>query len=243
MRGAVAVASALLFTTLLSGCFVEDKDADTDADASTGSQTSTGTTTRTGGNSTLDLAPKANLRATPANGTAPLNVTFAINATDPEGAPLSWSLSLANATSGNATGNATPAAGKVIANGTLARANGTYAPANATHQFTAAGNYTVTLTVRDAKHNVTDVVRITVTGGNATATPAAPTEDDHVVFNADGTCDAKTERSAGPLYVQHRGGDSVWVYEESNGVAGLQVGGDAEEAEYRACANPDTLIF
>ena len=38
-------------------------------------------------------------------------------------------------------------------------------------------------------------------------------------------------------------GDGTWVYEESNGLPGLQIGGPDESAEWKACKNPDTLVF
>lgn len=233
MRGVVAVALALLVSTVASGCFVEDKDPETqDTDTSSGTATRTSssgprsaTTTTTGGNGTAggnatNLAPTANLTASPGNGTAPLNVTFTIGGADPEGGNLTWTLTLDNTTIGN----------------------GTSVPANHTHAFTEAGNHTVVLTVSDGTHNATANVTVTVAAG-AAGDGAAPREDAYVVFNADGTCDAKTERTAGPVHVQDRGGGSIWVYRESNSLPGLQVGTAAEQAAYRACQNPDTLIF
>jgi PKD repeat protein len=241
MRGVVAVAFALLLPMFASGCFVQDKDPQTqDTDgAETATQTS-GTTTRSGtatpsngtvrpGGNGTDRAPTANLTASPVNGTAPLNVTFSIGGADPEGGNLTWTLTLGNATVGN----------------------GTSVPTNHTHQFTEAGNYTVVLTVSDGANNATANVTVTVTAGGSGA--AGPVEHQFVTVNPDGTCDAKGERTVGPIHIHDRptsspqpgftAGDGTWVYEESNSKPGLQIGGPDESDQWKDCKNPDTLLF
>ena len=238
MRGVVAVALALLVSTVASGCFVEDKDPETQDTTGTGTASKSGTTTgakttTTTGNGTgsPNQAPTANLTATPANGTAPLNVTFVVSGTDADSDALNWTL-----TSGNAT---------------LASGNGTTLPSNVTHQFTEAGNFTVVLTVTDGSLDALAKVTVTVGVGDD-AGAVEPSEDDWVVFNADGTCDAKDEIDVFGEYVHERGdppgtgyvnGDGTWIYEESNGIDGLQVGGAGETAAYQACLNPDFLVF
>jgi PKD repeat protein len=93
--------------------------------------------------------PAASLNATAVNGTAPLNVTFALDGHDADKDALNWTLTFAP--SGDA-------------------ANGTSLPANVTRSF-AKGNYTVTLTVSDGRLNATAVVNVTVSEAGAVATP------------------------------------------------------------------------
>lgn len=38
-------------------------------------------------------------------------------------------------------------------------------------------------------------------------------------------------------------GNGTWVYEKSNGVAGLQVGESDEIPKYIDCPDPDTLVY
>lgn len=71
--------------------------------------------------------PVANLTTDAVNGTAPLNVTFTLDATDAEGDNLTWILAV---------------------NGTEV-ANGTALPATVEHNFTEPGNLTVLLRVSD----------------------------------------------------------------------------------------------
>ena len=226
------VALGLLVSLSVSGCAVSEDDPEADETSTSGSATRTGSATRsasltrtgtgssTNTSSVPDLPPTANLTATPVNGTAPLNVTFSLSGSDPDGGNITWTLTI----DGNAT------------------ANGTALPSNVTHSFTEAGNYTVVLTVRDASRNATANLTISVEGGAPASGPVR--EDANVVFNADGTCDAKGETAvAGNLYVHNRGGSSIWIYAEDNGKPGLQVGGADENAAYKACLDPDFLIF
>lgn len=240
MRGVVVLAAMMLLTLMSSGCFVaeEDPEAQSASGTATASASGTGTkaTTKSGtgsANATAtpgeNHAPTVNLTATPSNGSAPLNVTFSITGNDTDGDTLRWVLVLGNETLGNGTG----------------------LPASHNHTFTQAGNHTVVVRVHDGAANVT--ANVTVVVGAATGEPAPPTasEDAWVVFNPDGTCDAKGEIGA-VVYVHERGnppgtgfllGAGTWVYEESNSKSGLQVGGVGEAAEYAGCLNPDTLIF
>lgn len=229
MRGVAVLAAMTLLTLMSSGCFVsEDKPEPEPTGTATSSASSTNSTAS--GNATppaTNHAPSVNLTVSPANGSAPLNVTFTITGNDTDGDALQWTLMLGNETIGNGTG----------------------LPGSQNHTFAQAGNYTVSVRVDDGTVNVTANVTVIV----ATAGPAGPTEDAYVVFNLDGTCDAKGERTIGPVHVHDRAdsppepglvsGGGTWVYEESNGIAGLQVGGDAEDTPYKACLKPDTLIF
>jgi PKD repeat protein len=109
--------------------------------------------------------------------------------------------------------------------------NGTSLPAQAVHQFTP-GNWTVVLTVGNGTTNATAGIVIQVSAGAAAEGP-------------DFTFCERPDAVESPSghYVDHRGGDSIWLYEESNSKPGLQVGGADEEAIYQACPDPDTLIF
>lgn len=68
------------------------------------------------------------------------------------------------------------------------------------------------------------------------------------------SCQSTQTVEAGGVYIDIRGpaDGSVWIYQESNGIAGLQKGGtsdlsdDSSCAEFDAAGNqipPDTLIF
>jgi hypothetical protein len=230
MRGVVALTAALLVSLTASGCFVEEDDPSTqDADATSTTSTTAATTNTT--TSTANRSPTANLTATPEDGAAPLNVTFAVGGSDPDGGALDWTLTLGNETLGSG--------------------NRTTLPGNVTHQFSEAGNYTVILLVTDGRLNATANVTIEVTAGANETVPGA-TEDDWAVFNADGTCDAKGEIDLLGEYIHERGdppgtgyvaGGGTWIYEEANGIDGLQIGGSGEDAAYTACLNPDFLVF
>jgi hypothetical protein len=102
------------------------------------------------------------------------------------------------------------------------------------------------------------VLVITVTSGGGTGGP--PADDGLPWANVDelGQChaDGGFIQSAGPLWIHDRttmgapgtgladpNGGGTWIYEESNGVPGLQIGGAGEEGPYVGCVNPDLLIF
>lgn len=57
-----------------------------------------------------------------------------------------------------------------------------------------------------------------------------------------------TTSAGGRAYVNNRGGGSIWIYVESNNIAGLQTGsakslGISEEEDGCETTNPDTLVF
>jgi PKD repeat protein len=117
------------------------------------------------------------------------------------------------------------------------RTTGGGLPANVTHGFRLGGNFTVTLLVTDGHANATASVLVRVV-----ALPGGPK-----------ICDLEPDESAGPFYYSSAGGGN-WVFKESNGIAGLQVGntsplgpdgGGVGEAnpDWADCANGDQLVF
>lgn len=140
------------------------------------------------------LVVLANLTATPLNGTAPLNVTFTL---------------AGNATRGNTTGNVT----WTLAFGDGNSTNGTSLPHNVTYSYAAGGNFSARLTVISGAMNATSNVTIAVAPGGVGFAPGM-----------DPNCqrpDARGTDSGG--WIDDRGGGSVWVYEETNGLPGLQI--------------------
>lgn len=244
------VLAGLMLAAAFSGC-LGGSDEGGDAGAVVGAGDA-------GVNATVaNRLPVANLTADAVNGTAPLNVTFTLAFSDADQDDLTWTLtlgntSLANGTSGDA-GNATSEGSTATTGNATGNSTGNSSAAGASrqvsHQFTEAGNYTVVLNLTDGTNSTSANITITVhPGGNATATAGEGPigEDDYAVFNADGTCDAKGEVDLGGEYIHHRGGDSIWWFEESNGIDGLQVGGSgplSTDTDYPDCLNADFLIF
>lgn len=97
-------------------------------DADTGAASDVAVLTSALWSSTASSAPKAELKVTPASGPAPLDVTFAITASDADGAIASYTLNFGDGASSPGTG--TP-------------------PTSATHTYAADGSYTARLTVTD----------------------------------------------------------------------------------------------
>ena len=117
-----------------------------------------------------DTPPSATLVAVPVQGAPPLEVTFTINATDPDGDNITWSLD---------------------ANGDGAEDhNGTTVPATVVFSFAAAGSFVANLTVTAGNVSVHAEAPITI---NAVP-PAGPTQ---VV---DGTYVVAAEGCGGPGY-------------------------------------------
>lgn len=189
-------------------------------------------------------APTANLSASVAAGGAPLLVNFTITGADEDGDNLTYSL--------DADGDG------------IEDANGTELPAEFAFTYSMPGNYTAVLNVTDGTASATATVAIAVAASGPCGSAPEPckvSEDLWVEFWSDGVCHAKGEVSQGALYVHDRpdpgspngyyDGGGTWFYEESNGLAGLQIGGqsillgadDQEPVEYRDCVSPDTLIF
>lgn len=242
MRPLVALALAALLTASLAGC-ADDNERYPDGvptrstgpaptqgpgngSSSTGTATATSSTTTTG-DPGANQAPNATLSAAPTNGTAPLNVTFQLEGDDPDGDALSWTLVFGD---GNQT-------------------SGTSLPAMANHTY-GPGNHTAVLQVLDgrggnASSNAT--IRASSGGGGGGGGGAPPPVD------ACTRPDAVGAGAEGTFWVDHRGGDSVWVYEETNGVPGLQlsngvspipapIGGHTDPLGVN-CLNGDSFYF
>ncbi len=148
---AVAVAAVLaLLAATLAGCAGEDplrypRTSTTSSSASSTSRTSTSAAPAP--NATV-APPTANLTVSPANGTAPLNVTLELSGNVTQG-NLTWTLLFGD---GNTT-------------------NGTSLPATLVHLYSGGGNYTPTLTVSDGTRNATATANLTVLPGTAGFAP------------------------------------------------------------------------
>lgn len=144
------VVCAALFT-LLAGCIDDAPGADPDPDPAPVNDGDDGDDGD--GNQTApptNAAPTATLEASALNGTAPLNVTFTLGGSDPDGDDLTWSLTVGNDTQ---AGDALPA----TVNATL-----------------EVGNHTVTLTVSDGNLTGNATLVIAVEAGAATGPAVEP---------------------------------------------------------------------
>jgi PKD repeat protein len=156
MRLQTVVSVLLLVTLAFAGCS-DKKGGGGEGD---GTGTKTGTSTKTGsasGTSTgsgtsgpggANRAPTASLSASVANGTIPLNVTFSVSGSDPDGDNLTWDLAFGDGS---------------------APAQGSGVPGQSNHTFTAAGNYTAVLTVSDGALEATSNVTVSVAAGGGSA--------------------------------------------------------------------------
>lgn len=158
------LAILLLVAISFAGCADKgDKGKDDDGDGDdggatgTGTRTSTGTSTQPGsgtssGSGTAtggpgpNRAPTTSLAASVANGTVPLNVTFTVTATDPDGDNVTWDLRFGDGESAQGAGS-----GK------------------ANHTFDEAGNYTVVLNVSDGARSASANLTIEVSMGGGSA--------------------------------------------------------------------------
>jgi PKD repeat protein len=140
MRLPPLLAVFLLAAVAFAGCSGGDGDG-----GPTGTGSSTGTTTgsSTGTTTQANRPPQASLNVSVANGTSPLEVTFTVSGSDPDGDPLNWTLAFGD---GNSTG-------------------GTGLPGNASHSYGSAGEFTALLTVSDGLANATANVTIAVAAG------------------------------------------------------------------------------
>ena len=155
MRALLAV--LLLLTLAFAGCASKGKGGDdSDSDPTGGSSTKSGTSTTSGsatgtgsssGSTTMtgtgapNGKPTAQLGAATASGS--LLVNFTVDASDPDGDALNWSLAF----------------------GDGSFENGTVVPTNTTRTFSAAGTYTDVLTVSDGLLNATSSVNVTLEAG------------------------------------------------------------------------------
>lgn len=231
------ILTAILLATAFSGCLVEpagpqsvtvSESTSPSASTTPTNSSSTSTTAAPTTSQAVNTPPTAKLSSDAQNGTAPLNVTFSIEGTDADGDELSWTLDVDGDNESDY--------------------NGTNVPTAFVHEYVEAGNYTVVLNITDGQAFAESNVTIVVEG-----VPAAK-EDAWAVWDELGQCHAKgaIEIPGTGHYLHERGdppgtgfvlGDGTWIYEESNGVEGLQLGGAAEGAAYVDCVNPDHLVF
>lgn len=115
-------------------------DDGTDGDGSGGSGGSGGGGDDDDTNATFSEPPTANLTANLSRGEAPLNVTFTLDGSDPQGGEITWTLDLGD---GNTT-------------------EGDELPTDVDHRFDQAGNYTVLLTVSNEENKTTAELEIAV---------------------------------------------------------------------------------
>jgi PKD repeat protein len=159
-------------------------------------------------------APTAQLNASVENGTAPLNVTFSLAGTDAEGDNLTWVLVFGD---GNQT-------------------NGTSLPTTVNHTYAATGNHTASLTVSDGSLNRTATAKVAAEGEGAPSGPTpedlCPTDSLAVGHETAGYYVTPADSASEP--------GSVWIYEESNGMPGLQRDDSTVDTE---CPTPDTIII
>ena len=155
LRPLVAVTLALL----LSGCFVE-KDPEATAQEVADAPTASASGSSTSGAPANNSPQPGNLTF---NATG-LEVAFVLEASDPDGDALTWTLTFGD----NASANGTFAAG-AAANQSVEPVRAVQA-ANATHAYAQAGNYSVTLVVSDGKASANRTYDLTL------APAAAPQE-------------------------------------------------------------------
>ncbi len=228
MRWLSAVAVCLVLTSV-SGCLEADAGG---ADDDTSSSSTTSTSRAPGSTSATGTTTSAPAEASLANATANLTASV-LNGT----APLNVTFQL----NGTAPGDLS---WTLLVNGTEL-ANGTALPANVTHVFNQTGNVTVVLTVSGASGNATANVTLAIAAGAAPdAVLADPTR-----------CDRSATAVGGEIYI-FDGDGGTWLFAETNGIDGLQVGnthpaeatGQAEtlgfhNAAWDLCENGDQQLF
>lgn len=176
----------------------ESGDQTSSSSSSSGSATSSATSTSTSSMSTstgqnqtgnaTNHPPTATVIAAPTNGSAPLNVSFNLTGSDPDGHAINWILNLGD-------------------NATL---NGTLLPANVTHNYTAAGNYSTRFTVRDSANATVNVtVNITVTAGGSGG-GGGPVSLNGAVTTSCPLCQEEGSGVSVSLRANHKGDDATW---------------------------------
>ena len=155
MRAGAWTASLLLVAFGLAGCTSGSDDArgavptptgtEDDAGNVTNATNATGNSTSTEGtNATTMAPPTANLTASLANGTAPLNVTFTM--TGGADGPLAWTLD--------------------VDGDNVTDANGTLLPAQFNHTYEGNGTFDATLVVVSGAQDASATLSINVTAGS-----------------------------------------------------------------------------
>lgn len=121
--------------------------------------------------------------------------------------------------------------------------NGTTLPTTVVHEYAAGGNFSAVLMVSDGRANATANATVAVAAGSAGFAPGM-----------DPACQRPDAVGGeGGFWLDDRGGGSIWVYEESNGIDGLQltaepspvpapVGGHTDSLG-ASCLGGDTMLF
>jgi hypothetical protein len=157
MRALSPVVGLLLVLALLSGC----SSGDPGGGGGEGTTSPGATTTRGGGGTTPpgqgttsapppdpdNGAPTGSVEASVPGGQPPFNVTFLLKGSDPDGDPVSWTLSF-----GDGSEDATAAAPAAL-------------PATVTHAYATAGLFNATYRLSDGARASTFSVLVNATGG------------------------------------------------------------------------------
>ena len=128
---------------IISGCVDSGSDPQDAATSSAPTTSSAPANTTASVENTTNEPPVPTMEADNVTGAIPLNVTFLLNGTDPEGGNLSWTLSFGD-DSENLTGESLPA--------------------NATHSYALQGNFTAFFEVSDGVNVANISVAVNVTG-------------------------------------------------------------------------------
>lgn len=252
------VVLCLMTLVAFSGCIGDDEGSTPDAAAAPqgddGAMEGSMDNGTEDGNGTDDGSGEAPVNTPPVveafdpnrtEGEVPFDVRFDFNASDADGDELSWTL--------DADGDGTADS----------EGSGDVLPFNFTFTFDVAGTYNATLNVTDGTNSTSATVTITASEpeeeeeeeneGEEEEGRQQTGEDDWAVFYNDGTCDAKGAVSLPSGHYIHERGDppgtgfilgaGTWVYEESNGIEGMQISGSFEGGTYANCINGDTGVF
>lgn len=158
-----ALALLLLGALLLAGCGSSsdgtDSTTSSGASGTSGATTDGPTSTSHSGTGTVtgNKAPTLTFSASVAAGNAPLAVNFTLDARDPEGKPVTWSVSYGD--------NSTAATGSSL-------------PTTLAHTFTNPGNYTVKATVSDGEKEANRTlppIKVTAVGAKGPSQSATVT--------------------------------------------------------------------
>lgn len=146
MRTLTVLAACLLVAAALAGCSDGDKKSSSSTSTS-GTATSSSSTTSARPNQPPSAVVSAG-DVTATDGAAPFVVKFTLDGDDPDGDSLSWALSFGDAG---------------------AEAKGTTLPTTVNHNYTAAGNFSVKLTVSDGRNATLAEISVAIVASPAAA--------------------------------------------------------------------------
>lgn len=155
------------------------------------------------------------LSANATAGPAPLAVAFSISGSDPDGDDLAWILDLGDGST---------------------RQSGSSLPATVQHTYGTAGNYTVEVLVADGQAEARASLTLAV------APPAPGTPEAEALCPTDSQATTIPAGAAGTYYGTFYEAPSTgdaWMYEETNGVPGLQRDDATVSTD---CPYPDSLM-